>query len=169
GIGVFVANILTIESLSELRSQDVKAITDADDEIILNPEEKRLLAEAEGRVLLFYLSGPMIFGVAKAISREHTAMEDHDVLIVDLSDVPKLGVTSSLALENAIKEACEKGRQVFIVGATGSIKRRLERFGILALIPTKNLLVDRTEALRQAVTLVKGENVKLETAGSLLN
>ncbi|NEO97608.1 MAG: SulP family inorganic anion transporter [Symploca sp. SIO2E9] len=169
GIGVFVANILTIDSLSELRSQDVKTITDADDEIILNEEEKQLLAEAEGRVLLFYLSGPMIFGVAKAIAREHTAMEDHNVLIVDLSDVPKLGVTSSLALENAIKEACEKGRQVFIVGATGSIKRRLQRFGILDLIPTNNLLMDRLQALKQAVALVKAENFELKASDSLVS
>lgn len=169
GIGVFVANILTIDSLSELRSKNVKTISDADDEIILDEEEKQLLAEAEGRVLLFYLSGPMIFGVAKAIAREHTAMEDHDVLILDLSDVPKLGVTSSLALENTIKEACEKGRQVFIVGATGSIKRRLESFGILDLIPRQNLLMDRLEALRQAVALVKGGNFDLKTTDSLIS
>jgi sulfate permease, SulP family len=73
-----------------------------------------------GRVLLFYLSGPMIFGVAKAIAREHSAMADCDVLIMDLSDVPMLGVTASLAVENAIKDAAEQGRQVFLVGATGN-------------------------------------------------
>ena len=49
----------------------------------------------------------MIFGVAKAISREHDAMGKYDVLIVDLGEVPVLGVTSSLAIENAIQEATE--------------------------------------------------------------
>ncbi len=156
GVGVFIANILTIERLSNLQAQDVKAITDADDEILLSNEEKQLLQQANGRVLLFYLSGPMIFAVSKAIAREHAAMQDADVLILDLSDVPMLGVTSSLALENAIKDAVDKGRQVFIVGATGQIEQRLQRLGILALVPPQHVLMDRQEALRQAVALVNG-------------
>ncbi len=69
----------------------------------------------QGRVLLFYLSGPMIFGVAKAIAREESVVQNYDVLIFDLSDVPMLGVTASLAIENAIKDAVDKGRQVFIL------------------------------------------------------
>lgn len=154
GVGVFIANILTIERLSNLQSQDVKTISDADDEIVLNQEEKQLLDRANNRVLLFYLSGPMIFGVSKAIAREHTAMADHDVLVLDLSDVPMLGVTASLAIENAIKDAVEQGRHVFIVGATGSVQRRLEKLGIFDLLPPQNLMEDRVEALRQAVALV---------------
>jgi SulP family sulfate permease len=153
GVGVFIANILTIERLSNLQAKEVKTITDTDDEILLNEEEKQLLDRAKGRVLLFYLSGPMIFGVSKAIAREHAAIQNTDVLVVDLSDVPLLGVTASLEIENAIKEACDKGIEVLIVGATGKIKRRLERFGILEMIPPHHLFVDRTEALRQAVAL----------------
>ncbi|ULB46937.1 SulP family inorganic anion transporter, partial [Limnospira fusiformis KN01] len=125
-VGVFIANILTIERLNEFQSQSVKAITDADDQIVLNPQEKEILDLANGRVLLFHLSGPMIFGVAKAISREHQAINSYDVLIVDLSEVPILGVTSSLAIESSITEAIDAGRDVIVVGATGKVKGRLE-------------------------------------------
>ncbi|RAM50890.1 MAG: sodium-independent anion transporter [Hapalosiphonaceae cyanobacterium JJU2] len=156
GVGVFIANILTIERLSSLQSEKVKTITDADDAIVLNEQEKQLLDQAHGRVLLFYLSGPMVFGVSKAIAREHNAIKDCDVVIMDLSDVPLLGVTASLAIENAIKEAVEKGRHVFIVGATGKIQRRLENLGIIQLLPPQHLVMDRQEALQQAVILVNG-------------
>jgi sulfate permease, SulP family len=159
GVGVFIANILTIERLSSLQSNDVKAISDADDEIPLNPEEKELLDRASGRVLLFYLSGPMIFGVAKAIAREHIAMEEHDVLIVDLSDVPLMGVTASLAIENAIRDAVENNRQVFIVGATTKVKSRLERLGLLQLMPPNHILATRIEALRQAVAIAEHHRI----------
>lgn len=153
GIGVFVANILTIDRMSQLQAKDgVKTISDADDDIRLNPEEKRWLDEANGRVLLFQLSGPMIFGVAKAIAREHNAIRDCDVIIFDLSDVPHLGVTASLTLENAIQEADEKGRKVFIVGAAGQTLRRLEKLGMFDIVPASNLYMDRTEALRHAVS-----------------
>jgi len=165
GVGVFIANILTIDRLSELQAQEVKTITDADDAIVLNDEEKRLIEQANGRVLLFYLSGPMIFGVSKAIAREHTAMADSDVLIMDLSDVPMLGVTASLAIENAIKDASEQGRQVLIVGATGKVKRRLEKFGITRFVPQDYMFVDRTEALKQAVALVSSNASAVNTPG----
>lgn len=166
GIGVFVANLLTIQNLSELRSKDVKAITDADDEIVLTEEEKYYLQQADGRVLLFHLSGPMIFGVSKAISREHMAIDQYQVLVLDLSDVPLLGVTSSLSIENALREAVEKGRQVIIVGATGKIKRRLQRLGILEMLPPHHLMMDRLEALKLGLSLVQQYSVDVdETRG----
>ena len=151
GIGVFVANILTIDRMSQLQSKSVQTITDADDAIRLNANERRWLDEANGRVLLFQLSGPMIFGVAKAISREHNAIGDCDAIVFDLSEVPHLGVTASLTLENAVKEAVEKERRVFIVGAAGQTKRRLEKLRVFSLIPSSHLQMDRTEALRSAV------------------
>lgn len=159
GIGVFVANILTINRLSAIQERDVNAITTADDSINLTPEEKVLMSEADGRVLLFHLSGPMIFGVSKAISREHQAIAECEALILDISDVPHLGVTSSLAIENAIQDALDMNREVFIVGASGQAKRRLEKLGVLANLPSQNLLGDRQEALRQAIAHVKGEEL----------
>ncbi len=154
GVGVFVANILTIERLSNLRSEDVKTITDADDAIHLNDVERDLLDRANNRVLLFRLEGPMIFGVAKAIAREQTAMKDHDVLILDVTNVPHIGVTSSLAVENAIKEAIDNGRHVFIVGAEGKIKQRLQKMEILNMLPPHHIVRSREEALKQALSLV---------------
>jgi SulP family sulfate permease len=162
GIGVFVANVLTIQKLSELRAKDVQLITDADDGIVLNQEQKDLLRETDGRVLLFYLSGPMIFGVAKAIARENQAIEKCDVLILDLSDVPHLGVTSSLALENVIKDAVEEQRHIFIVGATGQIKRRLENLKVMEMIPPERLLMDLTMALKFALELVEAHPKEAE-------
>jgi sulfate permease, SulP family len=156
GVGVFIANILTIERLSKLQSQSVKTITDVDDKILLNSEEKQLLDKANGRVLLFHLSGPMIFGVAKAIAREQSAMKEADVLIVDLTDVPLLGVTASLAVENVVQEAISKGRPVFIVCETGQTKQRLKRLKVLDLVAPDHLTNDRLEALRMAVALVEG-------------
>ncbi|MGD1904549.1 MAG: SulP family inorganic anion transporter [Leptolyngbyaceae cyanobacterium] len=154
GIGVFVANVLTIERMSALQSESVKTISDADDDIQLTSDEKRWLDEANGRVLLFQLSGPMIFGVAKAIAREHNAIRECDAIVFDLSDVPHLGVTASLAIENAVEEAVEKERNIFIVGAAGQTKRRLESLKVFQMVPPQNLYMDRSEALRSAVNVI---------------
>ncbi len=154
-VGVFIANILTIARLEEFQSQSVKAITVADDQVVLTPAEKDVLDEAQGRVLLFSITGPMLFGVAKAINREHRALSKYDVLIVDLIEVPVLGVTSGLALENAIQEAVEAKREVIIVGANDKVRRRLETLGINSIIDDGHWMSDRLLALQRGLAIAK--------------
>ncbi|MGF1458420.1 MAG: SulP family inorganic anion transporter [Leptolyngbyaceae cyanobacterium] len=152
GIGVFVANILTIEKMSAIQAESVQVISDADDTVRLTNDEKRWLDEGNGRVLLFQLSGPMIFGVAKAISREHNAIRDCDAIIFDLTEVPHMGVTASLALENAMQEALDEERQVYVVGASGQTKRRLGKLKVFNSLPSGSLYASREEALKDAVS-----------------
>ena len=166
GVGIFIANILTIRRLTDLRSEDVNAISYADDKIVMNEREKELLDGAAGRVLLFHLSGPMIFGVSKAISRQQDMAGDYNVLILDLSDVPLLGVTSSLALENAVKDAVEKGRHVLVAGATGKVKDRLQRLEIAELIPRDHFVTDRLMALELANEFIAQESVASSVTAS---
>ncbi len=154
GVGVFIANILTIEQLSEMQSSEVKLVSDLDDDVPVTTEQKQLLDRAHGRVLLFCLSGPMIFGMSKAIAREHNAMKEADVLVVDLSQVPSMGVTASLAIENVIRDALDKGLQVYLVGASEKIQRRLKSLGLFDLIQPEHVMQERTAALEQAVDYV---------------
>ncbi|WP_199246269.1 SulP family inorganic anion transporter [[Phormidium] sp. ETS-05] len=154
GVGVFIANILTIERLSEMQSSEVKLVSDLDDDQPVTSAQKELLDRAHGRVLLFCLSGPMIFGVSKAIAREHNAMKEADVLVVDLSEVPSMGVTASLAIENVIRDALDKGLQVYLVGASEKIQNRLRKLGLFELIQPEHVMPDRTTALEQAVDYV---------------
>ena len=151
GIGVFVANVLTIDRMSALQSRKVKTISTADDDVELTDEEQVLLDQASGKVLLFQLAGPMIFGVAKAISREHNAIGNCQAVVFDLSEVSHLGVTAAIALENAVKEAIEESRQVFLVGATGSTEKRLQKLKLLDRLPQSHITGDRLDALRLAV------------------
>lgn len=82
-------------------------------------------------------------------------MHEGDALVMDLSDVPLLGVTASLAIENAIRDAHDRGLQIYIVGASEKIQRRLQRLGLMDLILAEHLIDDRTTALKAAVASVK--------------
>ena len=156
GVGVFVANILTIERLSALQARSVRAVTDADDRVRLDPQERELLDAAAGRVLLFHLSGPMIFGVAKAIAREHQAIERCSAVVFDLSEVPQMDVTASMAVENAVREAIGKGREVFLVVAAEPSGRALETVDLFSIVPAERVHAERADALRQALARVDG-------------
>lgn len=150
GVGVFVANLLTIKRLSDLSAKEVRTIglNEAGEE--LPPEEEELMKRADGNILLFQLNGPMIFGVAKAIAREHAAMQNAKVLILDLRNVPLLGVTVALSLENMVKDAVAAGGRVFVVGAGEKARHRLNDFGFFELDGLEEV-AERKAALEKAL------------------
>ena len=154
GVGVFIANIFTLKRLSDIQADEVKAITTPNGKLSLEPEEETLLKQARDRILLFQLGGPMSFGAAKAISQQMSIVEDYDVLILDLKNVPYVGVTATLAIENMVKEAKEKRRDVFLIGASGSVEKRLRRLKILKQLLVESQDMNRLEALQQASVLI---------------
>ncbi|EHK0839045.1 TPA: SulP family inorganic anion transporter [Vibrio parahaemolyticus] len=165
GLGVFVSNIMIIERLSREQARQVKAISDADeDDVPLTDSERGLLDRANGRVLFFYLSGPMIFSVSKAISRQHTSISDYDVMILDLTDVPMLDVTVGLALENAIKDALDAHCEVYLLCPNQRTREQLEKFHVIDLVPDNNMYQFRYEALNAAVAHVESDHYQRMTA-----
>ncbi|MCY9870295.1 SulP family inorganic anion transporter [Vibrio barjaei] len=150
GLGVFISNIIIIERLSREQARQVKAISDADDDVPLSEYERELLEQTQGKVLFFYLSGPMIFSVSKAISRQHSSIADYQAMILDLTDVPMIDVTVGLALENAIKDAKDAECQVYLLCPNTQTRQQLDKFHVIDLVPDGNIYQQREHALDAA-------------------
>lgn len=148
GIGLFVANIMTVMRLSNLQADQVKAVVDPDNnDIDYTPNERQLMKQLSGHVLIFHMRGNMIFGTSRAISRKNSEVEGRDTLIVDLADVVHLGVSASLALEESILDMIKANRTVFIAGARKQALERLRNMGLIKLLPVDSLKTTREEAL----------------------
>ena len=160
-VGVFFANLLTVKNLSDLQSTKVKAITNPDDDTELNIAERHILKQAKGKILLFNLTGPMSFGAAKTISQRMGIISEYEVLILDLSDVPLIGVTASLAIENMIKDACQNNHLVFLVGAEGKVRERLQKMKLLNLLSPDNCFQERLFALQKALAYIESSKVSI--------
>lgn len=156
-VGAFIANLLTVKHLTDLQVDDMQTISSPTDEAQLSAKEQELLAQASGRVLLFCLGGPMSFGAAKSISQRMKIVEKYEVLILDFSDVPRVGVTASLAIENMLKDAVVKNHAVFIAGARGQVKERLRRLEVIRRLPAESWPEDRLQALQQSLKQVQRE------------
>ena len=152
GIGLFVANIMTVTRLSELQADDVKAVTDPQEtDLALTPDEREILTAAAGRVLLLHLRGAMVFGTSRVISRKNSGVEGIRTLIVDVTDVVYLGVSAALAIEEAILDMIDAGRSVYVVAAPGQPRRRLEIMGVLQRMPQHNVVENRLTAMEHSV------------------
>jgi len=152
GIGLFIANVMTITRLSELQEADVEVI-DSPDKAgeSLTAYEKDLLETANGKVMMLLLQGTMIFGVSRAISSKNSEIQGCDSLIVDISKVTHLGLSSALAIEASIKDMLHAGKNIFIVHAAGQPLERLNRMGVLDTVAEKHIVSDRRKAMEQAI------------------
>ncbi|MEO1428121.1 MAG: SulP family inorganic anion transporter [Cyanobacteria bacterium J06632_19] len=162
-VGVFFANLFALKRLTDLQAKKVKAVTNPYEDahqLDLSLAEQQILNRADGRILLIHLGGPMSFGAAKAISQQMSIVENYDVLILELNEVPYLGVTATLAIENMVKEAYERRRIVYLVGASGIVEDRLRRLKILRRVLEQNPVHSRLEALESGMALIKQRHVK---------
>ncbi len=149
-VGVFIANMLTIDSITQTQLEGMEADNPFGDstsgsDIPLPPEEQELLDRCGGEVMLFRLKGPLSFGAAKGITERMMLVRNYKVLILDITDVPRLGVTATLALEDMVQEAITNSRTAYVAGASGRVRDRLSKFGVNCLIDS------RKEALETAI------------------
>ena len=96
------------------------------------------------QLMLFRLRGPLSFGAAKGISARMGLVSNYKVLILDITDVPRMGVTAALAVERMAEEAESLGRMVLVAGANERLRERLTNFGV------RHILSKRIEALEIA-------------------
>lgn len=150
GIGVFIANIITIEKLSASQAKNIKAISDVDGRLPLDAKQRQLLNEGNGEILYFYLSGTMIFGVSKALSRELSSLGEHAVVIIDLSDVSFLDDTIALTIENLVKDAQSLDKHILMLVNKEASKNKLMRMGLQNLLNDADFVQNRTHALEIA-------------------
>lgn len=163
GIGLFVANVMTITKLSELQENDVKAINDPDNtDLDLSSREKEILSDAKGKIMLLYLRGSMIFGSSRAITRKNSQIGGCHTLVVDITDVKHLGVSAALSLEESILEMVNAGRSVYIVTTKEQALERLGKLDVLKYIPEENIIVGREEALERISTEAQKQSEQLQ-------
>jgi SulP family sulfate permease len=151
-VGMAMASMVFMKRMVDLQLESIHAVRDPDQsETPLTPEEKALMKQANGRVLLYHLGGPMSFGAAKGMARQLAQFDQYDALILDLSDVPTIDFTSCRALEDMITGTQGSGRQVFIVSGRQKVREMLRKQGVLKCLKDGHEHQQRLSAIQQAV------------------
>ncbi|MDA7435002.1 SulP family inorganic anion transporter [Synechococcus sp. AH-601-J22] len=148
-VGMFVANLLTVDSITQTQLEGMDADNPPDAAEVrlhdLTAEEKSLVDQCGNALMLFRLRGPLSFGAAKGISARMGLIQNYKVLILDITEVPRIGISTSLAIERMVQEAQTSGRTILIAGANSKLQQRLRQFGVHG-----ELVNSRREALQIA-------------------
>ena len=147
-VGMFVANLLTVDAITQTQLQGMDEDNPHKGGKLqienLSEQEQRLMDSCGEQLMLFRLRGPLSFGAAKGISARMGLVSNYQVLILDITEVPRIGVTAALAIERMVQEAQMLGRVAFVAGANQRLKKRLGRFGVTGVV------TDRLDALQRA-------------------
>ena len=154
--GMVMAAMIFMKRMSDLQLESAVAINLPTEESQLNEEEKNILNDAQGRILLYYMEGPLSFGAAKGMVRRLAQFKEYDALVLDLSGVPVVDFTSCMALNDIINDTLAvSDRFVFIVGLRPNVQRALEKQSVLDNVDKGHIYSDRHTALSHAAKLIK--------------
>jgi len=130
-IGMLMASMIFMKRMSDLQSEGALLVNLPTEETPLNDHEKAILTEAQGRILLYHMEGPLSF------------------------DVPAVDFTSSMALNDMISDMLTTpNRYVFLVGLRPKVKNFLEKQGTLDHIDKSHIYEERHTALCHAARVI---------------
>jgi SulP family sulfate permease len=154
-VGMVMASVLFVKRMADNQMQSMKLVFDPSHAQDLSPEEATVLERAGGRIVLFHLEGPMSFGSAKDVTRMLASSTQQEVLIIDLSDVPFIDSSASIALEEAIQGAHADGDRVVLCGLRPKVREVLNKIGVTGLVSADCIADTRHDALLRAQGLLE--------------
>ncbi|MBY0269867.1 MAG: SulP family inorganic anion transporter [Burkholderiales bacterium] len=154
--GVVMASLIFVARTADVQMKSARISYSSDQVADLAPEEAAILDAAGGRIVLFHVEGPLSFGSARDLSRMMRFTAGREALVVDLSDVPFIDTSASMALEEVITQAREADDAVILCGLRGPVRDTLERTGVMALLGDRQQAASRLQALQLARDSVAG-------------
>ncbi|HWI65573.1 MAG TPA: SulP family inorganic anion transporter [Symbiobacteriaceae bacterium] len=109
-----------------------------------------LATRREGNLVIFSLTGPLFFGMAKRFLDEVEATAPGTTLAWDLRHVTSVDATGAVILRKAYRKALEQGNQVYIIGMQDAVHKVLHKFEVLDEIEPTSLR-DSVDEVRDLV------------------
>ena len=153
--GMVMAAMIFMQRMANLQAESAHAVNLPTEESPLNDHEKAILTEAQGRILLYHMEGPLSFGAAKGMVRRLAHFSEYDSLVLDLSGVPSVDFTSAMALNDMVCDTLESDKRfVFFVGLRPNVQSFLEKQCVLEKVDNSHIYEERHTALCHAARVI---------------
>ena len=154
--GMVMAAMVFMKRMSDLQMASTTTINLPTEEFPLHADEKKIMEDAKGQILLYHMEGPLSFGAAKGMIRRLSQFNNYKVLILDLSGVPLVDFTAAMALSDMIRNTLDNaGRKAILVGMRPKVKTFLKTQNILKPVDEDFIHLDRPSALSHAARIIE--------------
>ena len=132
GVGAALASILFVKHLSDSQFSEYGELNRWYDKWYRGKGQEHKIIEAlHDKVYVYQFNGPIFFGEAKNFNHHLPVMLKYDAIILHLANVPIIDQTGAYAIEDALQQIQDAGKQVYMVNLTDSARQTLLRFDIL--------------------------------------
>lgn len=138
-VGMFIANIVTLDRLSSIQLDNIVFIKA--DKLSSTPNEKLK------HTLIFEIDGPISFAVSRQLSRRFSETHHFDTLIIDLAKAHLIGCTTAVMIIDLIEASLEKNKEILIVMGNDKINHALKKLNLDKILPEKKHFLSREQAL----------------------
>jgi SulP family sulfate permease len=145
-VGVFIKNLVTIDKLSDLQLSNV-AISDGEQTLGRVPtHEIDMLRHHRGEAVLFRITGPVSYAVGRGIGERFDEFRNRRLLIIDLADAAIVGISTSIVIEELVRNAVHSGALVRIIGLHEEAHPEFHRLGLADLVGRDNCVATIEQA-----------------------
>lgn len=152
-VGMIFASLFFVKRMADLELANLHIVTNPTPSTPLLPEEVRILEQANGKILLIHVDGPMSFGSAKYMVRRLESIPGYNAfssVVLDLSKVPAIDGTAALAVEDMLNIVKAHHQHLFFVGMQPHVTKVLDGLGVFMQIRPGHRFASRLEALQKA-------------------
>jgi SulP family sulfate permease len=138
-VGMFIANIVTIERIANVEIDNI--VFRRGDDLI---GEKN---DTLSRTLIFEVDGPVSFAVSRELSRRFSDIHDFDFLLIDLSRARIIGTTCAVMIIDMIESNQKAGKEVIIVLGDKHVNKTLTLLSLNELVPENQQYKESVRAI----------------------
>jgi SulP family sulfate permease len=147
-VGVVLAALAFVKQIADIQLKRIEGIAPHE---IGDPEERRLLEAAQGKVLLFDFGGPLSFGAAADLAHHMRKRAQNGIkaIILDFEDVPQVDLSAARAVDAIAADCKIAGQSVYVTGMNDDVRRTLEALNADHHLPADARFATRMDALRR--------------------
>ncbi len=149
-IGMVMASFVFMHRMTDLQLKTMHIIRSKEDDHSLSNEEAELLEKAQGRILVYKLSGPRSFTSAKNMVQKLSEYTDYDSLILDMHDMTAIDYTSSKAIDEILEGLKLAEHQAYLTGANLEVTKTLDKLKAKRFLLPEHEFDNRIGAIRTA-------------------
>jgi SulP family sulfate permease len=151
-VGIILASFVNSRWLAVEQLKGLRQSADADGLDVLTPEEKALLRETNGRVLVTLLHGSFSYASARDLAHRDTQTATQgDVVVYDFTHAGYVDPSAALAIDEMIDLSQRHGRYVILSGIRDHAYRALKGMRVLDRVAPGQQFAERIDAIRAAV------------------
>ena len=156
-VGLILAGFVTARWMEAEELKGITQVALPGDDTGLGADELTEIHKANGDVGLLSLRGRFSYASVRELAQAVPhASPRYKVMIYDFTDTAHVDTSAAISIAELISEAGRDEGQCFVTGLSEKTEETLRSLGALDGLPEAHVILNRLDAIRQAVALVAG-------------